>query len=192
MNQVPLNTARKDKFIMVLDLPLKLKELYYTGDKNKNADPIQVSVVGSPVPPITIPQIEIRHTGQSFHVSSHSRPAYTPVEVDIIIDSQFLNYWILWTWLNEFNHQDDGLAYSNSIKNLLTKFTIYALDEYHNRIMSIKYEDVFVTGLSNINYSYQDDGIFTCKVTFAYSRMLVDRVINSELDKVTGDICLTS
>jgi hypothetical protein len=42
MNQVPLNSARKDKFIMVLDLPLKLKELYYTGDKNKNADPIQV------------------------------------------------------------------------------------------------------------------------------------------------------
>jgi len=192
MNQVPLNSARKDKFIMVLDLPLKLKELYYTGDKNKNADPIQVSVVGSPVPPIAIPQIEIRHTGQSFHISSHSRPAYTPVDVDIIVDNQFLNYWILWTWLNEFNHQDNGLVSSNSIKNLLTKFTIYALDEFHNRIMSFKYEDVFVTGLSNINYSYQDDGIFTCKVTFAYSRMLVHRVINSELDKVTGDICLTS
>ena len=29
-----LNFARKDKFIMVLDLPLELKELYYLNDEN--------------------------------------------------------------------------------------------------------------------------------------------------------------
>lgn len=192
MKQVSLNTARKDKFIMVLDLPIRLKQLYYTGDKSRNADPVQMTVVGSPVPAIAIPQIEVRHTGQVFHISSHSRPAYVPVEIDIIVDNQFLNYWMMWTWLNEFNYQDNGLAMPDSIKDLLTKFTIYALDEYHNRIMSFKYEDVFVTGLSNITYSYQDNEILTCKVSFAYSRMIVDRIINSELDRVTGDICLTS
>jgi hypothetical protein len=192
MNQPVLNFARKDKFLMVLDLPLELKQLYYLNDSKKNADPIQVSVIGSPVPAINIPQIELRHTGQSFHFSSHARPAYQPVDVNILIDNQFLNYWILWSWLNKFNEQLDGLVASQNIKNLITRFTIYALDEYNNRIMSFKYTDVFITGLSDLIYSYQDQEIITCKATFAYSRMLVDRIINSELDKETGDICLTS
>jgi hypothetical protein len=192
MKQTLLNQSRRDKFLLVLDIPSALRKFYYIEEKRNSADTVQFTVIGSPVPVISIPSLELKHTGQSFHVSTHSRPAYTPLTVNIIIDNEFNNYWLLWSWLNLFNDEKTGMPSYQNIKNLITKFTIFVLDEYNNRIMSFKYNDVFITGMSELNFSYQEDGMITSAITFAFNQMHVERIINSELDKELDGVCLTS
>ena len=104
MNQTVLNRARKDKFLFVLDIPNALKNIQDPVlQQNYNADPIQFTIVGSPVPKITVPSKEIPFGGQVYHTSSLSRPTYDPFNVKFFLDNGYQNYWILWNWLNLFN-----------------------------------------------------------------------------------------
>ena len=94
-NQAALNKERKDKFILVIPTPKFLKEdvnRYSRKNKNVNPDSMQFSVYGSVVPPVTIPNVEVRYSGQTLNVTSHNRPAYPPVNVKFTIDNRFNNY----------------------------------------------------------------------------------------------------
>lgn len=202
MNQTVLNQARRDKFILLLDLPSALKDL---SDpilaKKYSADQIQFMVYGSPVPKIDIPSIDLKFGGQSMKVSSYARTSYPILSLNFIIDNGYQNYWILWKWLNLFNHYENSsseITINNAsyfdktednikLKNLLSKycttFTLFGLDEYNNKIISFKYTDVFITSLNEINYSHQDPALVTSSVSFAYNQLFVDLLenINSQL-----------
>jgi hypothetical protein len=60
MIQTPLNRSRSDKFILILDLPTALKrKTDHVMEDNFKIDPIQLSIFGSPVPPISVPAVDV-------------------------------------------------------------------------------------------------------------------------------------
>jgi hypothetical protein len=184
MNQTILNRSRNDKFTLVMDIPEKLKDL----EGFENADPIQFTVFGSPVPKIDVSSINLPYGGQHMAISSTSRPAYPPLNLKFLIDNKYKNYWLLWNWLNLFNDSyrsntsmnqkingySEKIVLTNPFEKYVTKFSLFALDEYNNKIISFDYSGIFITGLGEINYSHQEENQIIGSATFAYNQMIVN------------------
>lgn len=193
MNQAILNKTRNDKFLMILDLPKYLKKTYDQMLQDRyNADYIQFTTFGSPVPSVNVPSIDVPFDGQTYKASSLSRPAYSPLSVKFFIDNGYKNYWILWTWLNLFNDAKKsssivGMPENRSIvdsrldipmTDLVSTFSIYGLDEYNKKIIQFKYTHAFPVSLSEINFSHQDPSEINCVVNFAFNQLHVDLIKN--------------
>jgi len=188
MNQTVLNRARKDKFLFVMDLPNALKNLEDPIlQESYSADPIQFTIIGSPVPKIRVPSREVPYCGQVYNTSSFSRPTYGPYQVKFLLDNGYQNYWILWNWLNLFNDATLGTSNLNTAKNNLvtnpttdyaTDFSVFTLDEFNNKIMSFKYTLAHITELSEFEFNYQDSTEITCTATFVFNQLQVQLLKN--------------
>jgi|TARA_R110002050_G_scaffold118328_6_gene235691 hypothetical protein len=183
-NQAALNKERKDKFIMVIPTPKFLKDdvnKFVRDNKQVNPDSVQFSIYGSVVPPVQIPNVETRYSGQTLNVTSHNRPPYPPVNVKFTIDNRFENYWFIYKWMDKL--QDDYAGYFNKEKNYpkgkviedeyMADFTIYALDEYNKKVAQFDYTKGFPTFLGGIEYSYRDPSEIETQFSFAYSQFYV-------------------
>jgi hypothetical protein len=186
MNQAVLNRSRHDKFDFILDLPKALKKEQDIIMQNAyNADQIQFTTIGSPVPTISVPPIKVPYAGQNYHASSISRPAYDPLQVKFLLDNGYQNYWVLWKWLNLFNDSADSITSlttpvdnNNRLTNPMTDFTanfnLYGLDEFNKRIISFEYKNAFITQLSPINFSFQETNEINCTATFVFNQLHVN------------------
>lgn len=199
MQQTILNRSRNDKFLLVLEIPTALKKIYDSVlNKPFEADSLQFTVFGSPVPPINVPNITLPYGGQNLNISSTARPVYPPLPLKFLIDNGYQNYWMLWKWLDLFNDAsnssteltknlnllDSELTLINPMADYTTTFSLIALDEYNNKVISFNYKQAFLTNLSEINYSYQDPSEISCTATFAYNQLDVKL-----LGDVSGNIC---
>jgi len=177
-----LNRSSKDKFFLVLNLPRVLKQEAQTNSKLK-LDPLQMSIHGAVFPSVQVPPVEVRFSGQSYNVSSHSRPNYDPLTVNFIIDNKFINYWILWKWLNVLNSAKmstyTGKTMSRSLiekveegnlNDYQTNMSIYGLNEYNEKIIEGRYFNAFITRIGSINYSYRDSEIIESTAEFQFSQ----------------------
>jgi hypothetical protein len=187
MIQTPLNRSRSDKFTLILDLPIALKsKTDHVLEDNFKIDPIQLSIFGSPVPPISVPAIDVAYSGQVYKTSSFSRPAYDPLALKFLIDNGYKNYWTLWNWINLLNDykksttdaqtvdSPNGGLLKHKMSDYTSTFTIYGLDEYNNKIISFKYTHAFPTSLSEIGFSDQEPNEINSTVTFVFNQLEVN------------------
>ena len=153
-NQSPFNKERKDKFVLVIPTPKVLRDdVSKTARQNKfvNPDTIQISIFGSVIPEVSVPEIETRYSGQNLHITSHNRPTSPPIDVNFTIDNRFSNYWFIYSWLNKM--QDDYAGYFDANKELkkgavvedlyMANFTIYGLDEYNKKVVQFDFSKGF-------------------------------------------------
>jgi len=186
--QSPFNLSRKDKFRLVLNVPDALKRInsrFLEGNNNINLDLLQFAVHGSVIPSIRVPSANARFSGQTFAQTSYSREPYDPLTVNFTVDNRFTNYWVIYTWLNMLNNDKTGLYDQNNYTQGTTTYvktpesdykaiiSIFALDEYNNRIMEFKYIDAFPTTLNGIEYNYRDATELESSFTFEYSQLIV-------------------
>lgn len=197
MYQSSLNRSRNDKYLLIIDIPKALKNKYdNVFDGKFLVDPLQITIYGSPVPDIKIPDMDIPYSGQIYKASSLSRPAYNPLTIKFLIDNSYYNYWLIWNWLNLFNDYRDSsseLTHATNVpilkdempnivspmSDFTTRFSIFGLDEYNNKIISFNYKDVFPTSLSEINFSNQEGNEITCNATFSFNQLHIDMLINN-------------
>ena len=156
--QSPFNLARKDKFLLVLDIPPALKKItskFIRNNINILPDTMQFSVAGTVVPEISIPAVQNRYAGQTQTVTSHARDPYPPVTVEFIVDNRFNNYWVIYTWLNLLNDDKSNIYDSmglttptesldnpsarGSYNQYKTTISVFGLDEYNKRVVEFKY-----------------------------------------------------
>lgn len=191
MNQSILNKSRRDKFTMVIDIPIALKKKIDQVPSNDacgynikdllNANSIQYSIFGTPVPRVSVAAIEAPYAGQVHRNTTFSRASYAPLTIGMSIDNRFFNYWLLWTWINLWNDTKTAefdperpAIYDPSIKDYITSFTVFALDEYDNRLISFSYKNVIITELSEIEFSYRNTEEIGCTATFVFDQMFVN------------------
>jgi hypothetical protein len=184
VQQSILNKNRKDKFLLVLNLPKILKEINKIDPNDReskyiNFDSLQYSVYGAVVPNVTIADVDAAFGGQVAKFTSYNRPAYNPITVSFTIDNGFNNWWVLWSWLNLINDSKTGKYNSNDIaqtdlvrvtNSYQTNVTIFGLDEYNNKKIQFDYTDAFITGLGEINYNYRDSEQIESSFTFAFNQ----------------------
>lgn len=184
VQQSILNKNRKDKFLLVLNLPEVLKEINKISPSEReskyiNFDSLQYSVYGAVVPTITVSDIDTAFGGQVAKFTSYNRPAYNPITVNFTIDNGFNNWWVLWSWLNLLNNSKTGKYNSDDISqpdlvrvtnSYQADITIYGLDEYNNKKIQFDYTNAFITGLGEIVYNYRDSEQIESSFTFAFNQ----------------------
>lgn len=181
--QSVLNRTGKDKFLLVLNLPPVLRKQSLANDLI-NLEPLQISIYGSVVPSSQVPSTEVRFGGQSYNVTSYSRPNYPPLVVNFVIDNKFRNYWLLWKWLSILNDPRTSLYTgtdskletwkdrldSGSLKEYQTNLSVIGLNEYNQYSIEFIYYNAFITNLGGINYNYRDSEIIESTVEFQFSQ----------------------
>ena len=187
--QSPLNRAATDKFILIMDLPYLLKK-NALNDPYINVEPLQMSIFGTVVPEIKVPEIDARYRGQNLHLSTYTRPNYPPLMVNFTVDNSYNNYYVLWKWLDAMNlatennysgdqlFQEENLISGDQFEYQTTLF-IQALDEYNQPTIEFKFTKAFLTGLGSINYSYRTGSqLIESAATFHYSQIDVKKIIS--------------
>jgi hypothetical protein len=124
-----------------------------------------------------------------------SRPEYNPLNIKFLVDNGYKNYWVLWNWMNLFNDAQRSSSeitkgidllntntkdprVENPVKDYVSIFTIYGLDEYNNKIIGFEYNNAFPINLGELNFSNQDPSEINCSVTFAFNQLKVNLVKN--------------
>jgi hypothetical protein len=190
--QSVLNRSGKDKFLLVLNLPLVLRKQTRTNNLI-DLKPLEISVYGSVVPTIQVPPVEVRFGGQSYNVSSYSRPNYPPLTVNFVVDNNFKNYWLLWKWLSILNdprdsdyaghktgppaQQADKIEAGNLIE-YQTNISVFGLNEYNQKTIEFLYFNAFITSLGGIDYNYRTPELLESTVEFQYSQFDANLLIN--------------
>ena len=193
-----LNKSRKDKFLLVLNLPDALKKLNTAGqitrDKDHlNLDALQYSIYGTIVPETSIQPFALPYGGQTFNVSTGKRDNYSAITVNFTVDNGFNNWWVLWKWLNFINdatlsvsdssnlstlpkNSMDKVLYTNTrnLQPYQTKISIYGVDEYNNKKIQWNYTNAFITNLAGITYSYRDGNEMESSFTFTFSQLIAE------------------
>ncbi len=178
-----LNKARKDKFLLVFDVPPILKDIVKNFKKDNNSinvDSVQFSIFGSMVPEITVKGVETRYAGSTYYVSSFSKDSYPPVNVKFNIDSEYKNYWVIYQWLNLLHDEKTGIfnskgftAPDSTLLDYQTDLTIYGLDEFGKKRIKFKYTKAFPTTLDAIEYDQKgtEGEEIVSGFTFLYSQL---------------------
>lgn len=190
VQQSILNKNRKDKFLLVLNIPDILKKQNKTNPGSReteylNQDSLQYSVYGTIIPKIAIPSVNAAFGAQVPKVTSYSRPAWDPVTVNFTVDNGFNNWWVLWYWLNVINNSTqsgynaNGLppgpnVIANKTTTYQTNITVFGLDEYNNKKVQFNYLHAFITGLGEIAYNYRDPEQIESSFTFEFGQLEVE------------------
>ena len=191
-----LNKAKKDKFLLVFDIPPILKKIQTKYDRNNNTvmpDSVQFSIRQTTVPEIVVPGVEVRNMGSTLYVSSHNKNSYPPVPVEFAIDSQYNNYWMMYQWLNLLHDEKTGsynqkqIIINDNYSDYQTDIVIYGLDEFEKKRIKFTYTKAFPTSVKPIDYSW--DGTEGEELiggfVFLYSQMHVE-LLDEELDISIG------
>jgi hypothetical protein len=186
VEQSPLNISLKDKFVLVLTLPVVMRQLS-TIEPNITLDPLQFKIFGAVVPPIQVPHNEVGFSGQVYNVSSYVRPNYDPLDVSFVVDNNYKNYWILWKWLSilndplqsKYNGNDikpedwENRLLSGNLSEYQANFSIYGKNEYNQSIIEFRYHNAFINSLGSINFNYKDSEVMESSVQFRFSQLEV-------------------
>jgi hypothetical protein len=184
--QSPLNVGHRDKFILVLTLPVVMRQLAGI-EPNISLDPIQFKIFGAVVPAIQVPHNEVAFAGQTYNVSSYVRPNYDPLDVSFVVDNNYKNYWTLWRWLSilndplqsKYNGNDsrsddwENRLLSGNISEYQANFSIYGKNEYNQSIIEFRYHNAFINSLGSINFNYKEPEIMESTVQFRFSQLEV-------------------
>ena len=189
VRQSYLNKARKDKFLLVFDVPPILKPLWtqLTRD-NTHLDPdsVQFSIFGSMVPQITVKGIEARYAGSTLYVSSHSKDSYPPLNIKFAVDSMYSNYWVIYQWINLLHDQKTGvynqqnLPVDAAFNDYMTDITIYGLDEFDKKRIKFVYKKAFLTSVDEITFNKQgtEGEEIVSGFTMLYSQLQTELVMD--------------
>lgn len=191
-----LNKARLDKFILVLTLPRCMRDII--SDKaissqlvNQNA--LQFSLYGAPVPVTSIPHVDLPFAGQVVKISSMARPTWQALTVDFNVDSKFVNYWVLWKWMDIINNSKESIyelsdqsvehfnpkkAIVGTLEDYAADMTVYGRDEFNVPVIQFDYKGCFATELQGIQYNYQTPDEVKSQLTFQYAQFTSSLVVS--------------
>jgi hypothetical protein len=185
-SQSPLNISSKDKFYLSMELPFILRKEAAT-DPNLNINPILMTVHGTVVPDISVPEVDMRFQGQNLHLSTYARPTYPPITINYSIDNRYDNYYVFWRWLDimnlAINDYYGGSSAGDNVSYLIgdqfeyqTTINITALNEYNEPAIEFIYTKAFLTSLGGITYSYREgQTLMEGSATFHFSQLEVKK-----------------
>lgn len=191
-----MNKARLDKFILVLNLPACMKDIVtdrVISNALVNPNALQFSLYGAPVPVTSIPHVDLPYAGQVAKVSSMARPTWQALTVDFNVDNKFVNWWVLWKWLDIINNSKEGVYMKvdglrerfnpkdpivGTLEDYAADMTVYGRDEFNKPIIEFNYRGCFATELQGIQYNYQTPEEVKSQFTFQYSQFSSSLIVS--------------
>lgn len=186
-SQSPLNKTFADKFLFIFELPEALRKLPTLKDGGITKKALQWSIVKAEVPNINIKAGEANYAGGTLHYSTHTKSPYDPFKVTFKIDSNYLNYFTIYEWINFIYSESEGhfdqenLTDSNSFSAYAVPVSIVGLDEYNEPVIQWIFTYAFPTDLSAISLDYTSTDEIEFSVTFVFAQMRIRNVLQDSL-----------
>lgn len=186
----PLNKTFVDKYFFIFELPEALKNIKYDdvlikNEMGINKKILQWSIVKAEVPSINIKAGEANYAGGTLRYSTHTKSPYEPFKLTFKIDSNYLNYFTIYEWINfiygerEGHFDEDDITDKTAFSEYAVPVSIVGLDEYNNPVIQWIFTYAFPTDLSSISLDYTDTQEIEFTATFVFSQMRI-RNINFE------------
>jgi len=194
IEQAVLNKSRRDKFIMIFNIPHVMKTIIskeLRNDRFVNLDAVQFSLYDCPAPVIRSNAIEMPFKGQVYHTSSYSRPVYEPITINFTVDNQYNNYWLFWKWLSILNDPRYSLYAGPKNTNLpdpkdkydfTTDLHVIGMDEYNNHKIKFNYYHCLINSLGKIEYNVREPDEINCSCTMVFNQFDINLLDVEHLD----------
>lgn len=187
-SESPLNKTFADKYFFIFELPEALKNLKNNKNIIKNdlgigKKALQWSIIKAEVPSINIKAAEANYAGGTLRYSTHTKSPYDPFKLTFKIDSNYLNYFTIYEWINfiygekEGHFNEENLTESESFNSYAIPVSIVGLDEYNNPIIQWIFTYAFPTDLSSISLDYTSTEEIEFTVTFVFSQMYIRNIL---------------
>lgn len=188
----PLNKTFVDKYFFIFELPEALKNIKYDdvlikNEMGINKKILQWSIVKAEVPSINIKAGEANYAGGTLRYSTHTKSPYEPFKLTFKIDSNYLNYFTIYEWINfiygerEGHFDEDDITDKTAFSEYAVPVSIVGLDEYNNPVIQWIFTYAFPTDLSSISLDYTDTQEIEFTVTFVFSQMRIRNINFEEL-----------
>jgi len=97
------------------------------------------------------------------------------IKVSFLIDGDFLNYYMMWSWLNKIYNLKTAVAPSlDKGQNPYENFQIIGMDNYNKEVVKFNYAGGFITSISEVEVAYDNPERLEASVTFAYDDYVVE------------------
>lgn len=194
----PLNKTFADKFYFIFELPEALKNIRTEKTLVKagmgiNKKTVQWSIIKAEVPNINIKANPINYAGGTLHVSSHTKSPYDPFKITFKVDSNWLNYFTIYEWINfiygekEGHFDEENLTNSKSFTSYAVPVSIVGLDEYNNPAIQWIFTYAFPTDLSTISLDYTSTEEIEFTATFVFSQMRIRNILYDNIKEKHSD-----
>lgn len=134
----------------------------------KESEILTLNIHGTVVPSMTLGSVENEWQGGHYPMAIAPvtfEPWYTNFEVD----SNFLNWYKLYKWINYINNNED--RYDRNPKQYWVDATLQLVDNFDKTVMVLNIFNMFPTMLGEISLSYREgEQNVQSSVSFAYTR----------------------
>lgn len=184
----PLNKTFADKYYFIFELPEALKNLktdkaIIKNGMGVNKKALQWSIIKAEVPSVNIKAAEANYAGGTLRYSTHTKSPYDPFKLTFKVDSNYLNYFTIYEWINfiygekEGHFDEENLTSSKSFTSYAIPVSIVGLDEYNNPVIQWIFTYAFPTDLSAISLDYTSTEEIEFTVTFVFSQMRIRNIL---------------
>lgn len=184
----PLNKTFADKFYFIFELPEALKNLktdkaIVKSGLGVNKKALQWSIVKAEVPNVNIKAAAINYGGGTLHYSTHTKSPYDPFKITFKVDSNYLNYFTIYEWINfiygesEGHFDEEKLTDGETFTEYAVPVSIVGLDEYDNPVIQWIFTYAFPTDLSSISLDYTSTNEIEFTATFVFSQMKIRNIL---------------
>ena len=187
-SQSPLNKTFADKYLFIFELPEALKNLktektIIQNSLGVNKKALQWSIVKAEVPNVSIKAAEINYAGGTLRYSTHTKSAYDPFKITFKVDSNYMNYFTIYEWINfiygekEGHFDEENITTSENFNSYAIPVSIVGLDEYNNPVIQWLFTYAFPTDLSSISLDYTSTEEIEFTATFVFSQMRIRNIL---------------
>lgn len=156
-----ISKANPSKFQLIF--PKLPEEAGVSANKQLN-----LNLVDGILPSITLTAAEIPYRGTLVYTEIGGLE-YGDWQTKMLIDRDFNNWILIYDWIYSINNANDVLGRPNQA--YATDASLHILDNFNNKILDMRFENVWPHMLSEVQFSYQEsETILTCGVTFKYDR----------------------
>uniref|UniRef100_A0A6M3IP09 Putative tail tube protein n=1 Tax=viral metagenome TaxID=1070528 RepID=A0A6M3IP09_9ZZZZ len=137
------------------------------------SDELTLNIYGTIIPGLTLDSTEHRWMGGKS-IQAGGNIAFEPWTVNFLVDSQMLNWMLIFGWLMFIHNNKD--KYSEIHKNYVIDATLRITDNFRSEVMRLVFRDIWPTTLGEMTFSHREgEAVLECMCQFAYDRFeLID------------------
>jgi len=169
MKNTQLNKSSPDLYELIF--PLLPGQTIFRRSKE-----FSLNIFGSILPGLTIDTLEENYQG-GYHPFQSGKIRFNEWAIDFIVDSDFTNWKILYSWLTYINNNKDH--YSNS--NYMVDATLKIMAPYKREILNVTFKNVFIVSLGDVTLDMRSgESVMECNTTLMYTRYEIKNLVSEE------------
>ena len=131
-------------------------------------DDLKLNIFNVTLPSVTLDQAQMDWQGKHVYLH-HGGVTFDPLNINFIVDGQFKNWRILFTWLTNIANNKDRAT--RPPDEYVTDGAIILLDNWNETVFTLAFRNIWIQNLGELQFSIRDgETTIECSALFYYDR----------------------